>query len=317
MKRWLYGLIGVALGVVAVAATDGPLTPLMNVPARTDSNGYLLVVGGAMGAAQTPLTPMGNLLGRSDSNGYLVVALTGGNVSGQLKLADGTAAAPSLTFASDTDTGIYSASANGMAFSAGGTPVVRILSTPALNLAATTVISWGSSGFTSADLLLNRGGAGILEQKNADNAQEFRVYGATTGAKYTKVSHNGTNGFVSASAGSLYIDDAGGAEAIYLRPGTSGVQISGASGRDLKWVTDGGGSIGAAGANRPDKVYVKTGYYIGASAGCTGTPTTTTAGIATTCTGPEYAPDALMARILQLEAQVAALTAQARQASIH
>ena len=50
----------------------------------------------------------------------------------------------------------------------------------------------------------------------------------------------------------------------------------------------------------------------GITGGCTGTPTVATSGVATTCTGPEYSPEALMAEIRSMQAQLAALQAGVR-----
>lgn len=57
-----------------VYATDGPLTPIMNLGGRTDENGYLRISAGSPGVVDGPLTPIGNLRGRTDENGYLRVA---------------------------------------------------------------------------------------------------------------------------------------------------------------------------------------------------------------------------------------------------
>jgi hypothetical protein len=48
----------------------------------------------------------------------------------------------------------------------------------------------------------------------------------------------------------------------------------------------------------------------GITGGCSGTPTAATAGVSTTCTGPEMSPPALFALIQQLQAEVATLRAQ-------
>jgi hypothetical protein len=69
-------LASVLAGVVLLA-TDGPLTPLMNLRARTDENGYLRVSGGSPGSTDGPLTPMANLRGRTNESGYLRVAFAG------------------------------------------------------------------------------------------------------------------------------------------------------------------------------------------------------------------------------------------------
>jgi hypothetical protein len=74
--RWAYR-VEAATGVVeaAVVGVDGPLTNLMALSTRTDSNGYLMVTANAVTGQTTPLTPMASLSGRTDSNGYLMVAL--------------------------------------------------------------------------------------------------------------------------------------------------------------------------------------------------------------------------------------------------
>ena len=46
-------------------------------------------------------------------------------IGGKGLFADGTAAAPSISFAADTDTGFYRSSANTVAFSSGGTMLGR------------------------------------------------------------------------------------------------------------------------------------------------------------------------------------------------
>jgi len=48
-------------------------------------------------------------------------------------------------------------------------------------------------------------GTGILGLRNADFAQEWRVFGATTGNKYASLKHNGTNASLSSSSGDLHI----------------------------------------------------------------------------------------------------------------
>lgn len=76
-KRLLTALMFALLGASYLLA-QGPLTPLMTLNGKTDSNGYLLTSFGTYAAPDTPLTPLGNLRGRTDSNGYLLVTGTGG-----------------------------------------------------------------------------------------------------------------------------------------------------------------------------------------------------------------------------------------------
>lgn len=83
-----------------------------------------------------------------------------------LSLADGTAAAPSLFFTSDTDTGIYRITDNVFGFAAAGTGVARIDITglkPVTNDAATL----GSATLSWADLFLASGGTINFNNGNA------------------------------------------------------------------------------------------------------------------------------------------------------
>ena len=70
-------------------------------------------------------------------------------------------------------------------------------------------ISFGWSAGTditvsdALDTILVRDGAGIIGQKNLANAQEYRVYGTTTGPKYLSLKHDGTNAIVGANSGAI------------------------------------------------------------------------------------------------------------------
>jgi hypothetical protein len=111
MKRVLLVVLSLGWLGVWLMAADGPLTPLMQLRARTDANGYLMTVGGAYTAADGPLTPMANLRGRTDSNGYLLTAFTGGAISGVTTFPDGTSGAPSIAFTSEPTLGLWRSSA--------------------------------------------------------------------------------------------------------------------------------------------------------------------------------------------------------------
>jgi len=69
------------------------------------------------------------------------------------------------------------------------------------------------------------------------------------------------------------------------------------------------GNVTAAGTLAVTGASTLTG---GITGGCTGTPTVATAGVATTCTGPEASPDALLAYIASLEQRLAMLEVAAR-----
>lgn len=102
MKRITLGLVIAALlSSVAVLATDGPLTALMNIKVRTNENGYLITYGGAAGVTDGPLTAMANLRGRTNENGYLLITLSGGPISpSSVSIAQGTLTADAQALSS-------------------------------------------------------------------------------------------------------------------------------------------------------------------------------------------------------------------------
>lgn len=74
MKRWAV-MVGVMLLGVGLLA-QGPLTNLMNLQVRTDTNGYLMTSPGIYTGGDGPLTTFANLRGRTDANGYLLTTNT-------------------------------------------------------------------------------------------------------------------------------------------------------------------------------------------------------------------------------------------------
>lgn len=60
------------------------------------------------------------------------------------------------------------------------------------------------------DLTVARDAAHVLAIKDGTNANELRVYGTTSGNKYTSVKHDGTNAIITASSGSLKLGSSGG-----------------------------------------------------------------------------------------------------------
>ena len=66
-----------------------------------------------------------------------------------------------------------------------------------------SAIAFRSGDPSAADsYLVNDNTAAVIALKNGTTAQEFRVYGTTTGPKYISVKHDGTNGIVDVSASS-------------------------------------------------------------------------------------------------------------------
>jgi|GEM_PF-4507494 len=108
--------------------------------------------------------------------------VSGGSLTltGTLLLADGTAAAPSLAFASQTDLGFYKAGSTFLGWTVGGT-ISGLLGSNGIYLrGAVSNITFG----TGDDLVLTRDAANTLALKNSTNLQTFRVYDAT-GTGYT------------------------------------------------------------------------------------------------------------------------------------
>src|SRR3990167_4492319 len=124
-----------------------------------------------------------------------VLSLGGGTLTGPILAPAGSAAAPSYSFSGDTNTGAYLGAADDIRLCTAGVDRVRIADAD-LIMAASQVFSWGSSGISSPDVALVRDAAAVLALKNGTTAQEFRVYGTTTGPKYLRVLHDGTDGAV-------------------------------------------------------------------------------------------------------------------------
>ena len=201
-KRHLLWMTAACLVASAlVLAQNTPLTPIGQLRGRTDSTGALYVTGNAATGSAGPLTPIAQLRGTTDSSGNLNVTLAGGTGS----FGNGTAAAPSITFASETDLGLYRigtsvlgvAEANAARWAFDGSGATWDF---AINSAG--ALKWSTTLGSASDLYLFRDAAAVLALKNAANAQTFRVYGTTTGPKYLSLSHDGTNGVIDTAASS-------------------------------------------------------------------------------------------------------------------
>lgn len=163
---------------------QGPLTNAMNLRVVTDANGYLVVSSRAYTAADGPLTAMGNIRLRTDGSGHLLV--TYGTAGSTVYLADGTAALPSLTFASETDLG-FSRGTSGT----GGINITQASGVQARladgSQAAHGIIvssgghfGWNSgalsqNGTATPDLLAFRGAAGILNITDANGTPDLNL----------------------------------------------------------------------------------------------------------------------------------------------
>jgi hypothetical protein len=182
----------------------------------------------------------------------------------QALASDGTASAPSYSFASDPDNGLYMVSGNTWALVSGGVERARI-SGSNWTFDASQVIRWGSSGIGSADLTLARDDANVLAQRNGVNAQSFRVYNTYTNAANMErvnlvwsgnVAYLVTEALGTGVARSLEIGTSVNAGLNFRTSSTSRWQVTG-SGHLIGWLNN-TYDIGASGANRPRTVYVGT-----------------------------------------------------------
>lgn len=109
----------------------------------------------------------------------IVTSCTGCGTSSVFKAGNGSASAPSYSFTNDTQSGLYLSAVGDVRLSISGADQARYLSGSA-TLSAANALQWGSSGVTSADLILVRDGAGIFAQRNGTTAQALRVYNTFT-----------------------------------------------------------------------------------------------------------------------------------------
>lgn len=207
----------------------------------------------------------------------------GSTVTGPLRLADGSAAAPSYSFSGATSTGIFRRVGNELDISLGGTGYF-LFNAAAMQMASTVVISWGATTYDSGgDLVLLRDAANTLAQRNGVVAQTFRLYNT-----YTDGSNN--ERFQATWVGNkvfLITSAVGTGTVRALGLGTSGTsQWTITTSGHLTADADNTYDIGAAGATRPRSLYVGTnitfgGVSLGAN-GSSGAPTYSFSGETTT-----------------------------------
>lgn len=109
---------------------------------------------------------------------------------------DGTAALPAVAVGS-TNLGLFRPGANTLGFASAGLYKMA-LSSGTLRLDSTHQFGFTSSDASAAlDTILVRDAANTLALKNGTAAQELRIYGTTTGPKYLRFSHDGTDARIS------------------------------------------------------------------------------------------------------------------------
>ncbi len=114
------------------------------------------------------------------------------NTSQQTLHTDGTAGAPSVSSITYSTTGLRFTAGPSMRVVANGIDTAYFDSNTFL-MSSNVVLAWNSAtnlGGT-VDTVLVRDAANVLALKNSTAAQEFRVYGTTTGPKYVSLLHTG------------------------------------------------------------------------------------------------------------------------------
>lgn len=181
------------------------------------------------------------------------------------RFADGTAAAPSVSFINATANGIFYPGGGVDAFDLGTAAVARLR----VQNEGLTIRSDGRIAFTSgavsgtADTILIRDAADVLAMKNGATAQEFRVYGTTTGTKYLTLQHNGSSAIIGAAA-----DDA-----VYIRSNAADRWFFDNLAGNYKFAPNSDNTVDIGGSSNR----VRTGYF--GTALAVGTNPATTGGI--------------------------------------
>ena len=176
---------------------------------------------------------------------------------------NGTAAAPS--YALDADTGMYLAVAGLLGFSVDGAPFLGIDGASAVRLRSSVLLGWSSAAdITSAsDVILRRTATAVLSLQDADVAQEFRVWGATTGSVYLKLGHGASDATIQSSTGNIYIGSSGSNQFIITTAGLLGA-------------SDNAYNLGSVTGNRMQSGFFGTSVLCAPGSGATAGPVTVT-----------------------------------------
>ncbi len=195
----------------------------------------LLLVLASVAHGQNTVTTVPGIVGQYDF------------FNGRVLVSDGSAAAPSLAFASDPSVGIYKPSSVVLALAFNGEEYYRFAGPTRLVLGSGTALSWGSSAGSNGavDVFLRRGGPNIIEQQNGTNPQTVRwAETFTDAANYARLELQATGSnydIFTAAAGTgnhrpIRIYTGG---ATNLQFGTNGL---------IRWIVDTSGNFTSASA---------------------------------------------------------------------
>lgn len=175
---------------------------------------------------------------------------------------DGTAAAPSYSFTSDPDTGLYGPFSGQLRISSAGVDRA-VFSSDVFQLRHDHTLEWSGGNVAAAsDLILARDGAGILALRDGSNVQEFRVYEEyidASNGEWVELGTTSGNCFL----GSRSLGSGTTGNLSLVRGGTTKVSLQSANivmYDDLVFSGDNSYDIGASGSLRPRSIYAGTSF---------------------------------------------------------
>lgn len=156
MRRRLTLAVLLAGVVASLTLYAQPAVNFLNARVSLDSNGYLIVALASQGTGG-PAANVANTRVKVDSNGALMVAWNGTGL-----FADGTVAAPSMAFASQTGLGFYRKTTDTIIFADGGVNAVLFQDGVGIRFRSANGIQWSAGGdaSTAGETLITHPAAG-------------------------------------------------------------------------------------------------------------------------------------------------------------
>jgi hypothetical protein len=197
-----------------------------------------------------------------------------------IQFANGTAAAPSIAFASDTDTGLFRSTEASVDVVTNGTVSVRFNGTDLRINQPTGVLGWVATANGTPDTILAREAANTLALRNGTNAQALRLYNTYTDASnFERLTISWTSNILGIGIGiagtgtarQLRLGASGSTDLLFNTGGTDRWQVTSAG--HIIAATDNTYDIGAPVATRPRNIHV--GGYLAVADGITAPGTQT------------------------------------------
>lgn len=195
-----------------VAGSTGSLSVVGTTQTGSSANSFFSITG----TWNTTGTPTADFLNVTDTASNAASLLMDRQVGGVSKFkvakdgsvttaSNGSLSAPSFVFGGrGANYGFYSPGNSSVGVVFNGAESHRLWNDGTLQLnGASANLYIPSTGWINwnGDTYLYRDAANTLAQRNTTTAQEFRVYGTTTGSKYASMKHDGTNAFFVPTAG--------------------------------------------------------------------------------------------------------------------